>query len=577
MRNLTLLICFSLIIFLKKNYAQISACSEDSVQFNLTGTYIGNIQWQKSFDLINWYDITGAIDTIFESTIDSTQYFRAFVSGDSTCANYYSDTVKVDAQPWNANLAVSNIDSQIVGTNTFYSSSKLLVRWNEPFATPNYYIITATDTIQNTSVYFESSPPSYNLIDTITGLKSSTYYTITIKACMDSACTNYIQCNGNIASTITDEEYWQLQGVGDSVNGITKVVYDGNVLSYAFVYGTWGTYPGKIRYYYSSANGAEKGVKPTLSNSVPANGNIASVMSFTGIPGYGFSVDSYQSGYNMFVQIGQASAIPYDGKIRLFLEAETDDHKNRIYYVDSKDGYLGVDFDSNSSSTSCSSTSDYIFGGGCEYLTALGIEGDSLYSNAHVTAIRQFKIGYPTFTNWLWEGRNGTFMTPTFDFSSTDSACGDVYAFTTGYALWDSLSAEWKLQYDSSGCPKFFDGLQAPSIVHVGNGNYRLYFNYNQTLKGDPHSPKTDTKPMKVIYAYGNDYPEFEDWEAITQARDLNYLWPDGALLIESEESKLDDYHFFFPTNDLDFMVMYTNISTQTSSSVIGAAILLNP
>jgi hypothetical protein len=179
--------------------------------------------------------------------------------------------------------------------------------------------------------------------------------------------------------------------------------------------------------------------------------------------------------------------------------------------------------------------------------------------------------------SWLWEGNDSTFMTPTFNLNSSVN-CGNTYKFTTGYALFDSINNNWKLQYNSSTCPKFFDGMQAPSIVHIGGNKYKLYFNNNQTLKGMPHSPFTDTKPMKVMYAENkNGKIKFDDWEGVVNSRNLNYLWPNGTLLSISEESKLDDYHFFSPTNDLKFQVQYTNISTSTSVPIVAAAILLNP
>lgn len=371
----------------------------------------------------------------------------------------------------------------------------------------------------------------------------------------------------------TPQEYWQLQGVGDSVGGLTKLISDGNTLNHAFVYGDW--YPSKqgyVRYYYNPMNLAEKGQKPALSSSAQ-DGTLAKATSFTAVPGYGLIYSNYTPGGSTpYIPkfIGQACAVPYNGKIRLYYESVSEDNKTRIYYIDSKDGYVGEDFDSSSTSTSCSTNADFTPGGGCEYTTVMG-------ASTNVSDVRQFKFGYPTMDTWLWKGQDKTFMAVTFDLEST-ATCGNTYKFTTGYAVYDSINGDWELQYNGN-CPLFWDGMQAPSIVHLGGNRYKIYFNANQILKGNPHNPQTDTKPMKVIYATASNgaFPDFSDWETLAQGRDLIYLWPDQTMLTETQESKLDDYHFFSPSSDLDFMVQYTTISTGTSIPIVATSLLLNP
>jgi hypothetical protein len=72
---------------------------------------------------------------------------------------------------------------------------------------------------------------------------------------------------------------------------------------------------------------------------------------------------------------------------------------------------------------------------------------------------------------------------------------------------------------------------------------------------------------------------DFEDWEPLASARKAHYLWPDGQSLGESDESRLDDYWIFAPTNDPKRLVMYSNMSAAAPGAMpfIGSAILVNP
>ena len=568
--------CFILCFIIKMSFAQIIVCPGDSLKITLENYIDGsNIQWEKSPDNTAYFTVAGATGPTLSVAVSSTQYYRAHVQEDTACPAYISDTIYTYNLTWNANLSVDKLNPQTVGSNSFYSASKLKASWNTAPLAVDHYELTAVENIKGTSISVTS--PSTQLTDTLTGLKSSTAYTVSIKGCIDEECTSYISCLSNSASDTTGEEYWQLQGTGDTTTTLTTIVSDGNTLNYAFVYGDWelSGLEGYIRYYYNPMNGSEKGVKPAISSYLPVTNVDSTAINFTGLIGNGLTFWGWTT-IGTPKSIGQSSAIPYNGFIRLFFEAELGDGVNRIFYIDSKDGYMGLDFNSDSS-TYCANPNDFQITGGCQFNTAIGVESDTgSLQNISITDIRQFKIGYKTMDSWLWTGANNTFMAVTFDLDTTVT-CGNVYTFTTGYAVWDSANAEWDLQYDGT-CPKFFDGMQAPSIMHLGGSKYKLYYNQNEILKGKPHNPQTDTKPMKVFYAEAtNGIVNFEDWESISDARDLNYLWPDGSLLTVSQESKLDDYHFFAPTNDLDFQVQYTNISNGVSTPFVTAAILLNP
>ncbi len=550
-----------------------AVCTGDTVVITL-GSYKGTVKWQQASNLTSWTDIAGANAATLRAVMGANTYYRAAVQEATGCPTFYSDTTLLSA--WNPALAVNNVKTQTVGTSSFSSSSKLVVSWKAPAFAVSKYEITATESVKNTSVVITLA--SSKTSDTLKGLKSGTNYKVSIKACTDDGCKTAAVC-GATSSGSTSQEYWQLQGTGNTVAGLKKVVADGNTLNYAFVYGSWAPHDslkGRIRYYYNPLAFGEKGTKSALSNAVPRTGDIASAITFTGLTGYGLTYSGYDStvaGTRAFRYIGQAQAVPYQGKVRMYFEAQTADNRTRIHFIDSKDGLTGIDYNAGTS-TLCKTTDDFKIGGGCDYTTALSVGTDATNTNPNISDIRQFKIGYPTLDSWLWNGAAGTFMTPTFDVAKT-ADCGNKYSFTTGYALWDGSA--WKLQYNGS-CPKFFDGVQAPCVVHLGGSRYKFYFNYNQVLKGQTMNPQRDTKPMRVMYAEGTSgVVQFEDWEGVEKSRDMVYLFPDGTALTELQESKLDDYHFFAPTGDMEFQVQYSNISDGTSIPFVAAAVLLNP
>ena len=553
-------------------------CTGDTVAITVSG-YKGTVKWQQSSNLVAWTDVGGANTSIFKAAVSANAYYRAAVQEAAGCPTFYSDTTFVTL--WNPALAVQTVKPQTVGASSFTSSSKLLVRWTAPTAfSASSYEITASESLKKTVVTLTSAAGKTS--DTLKGLKSGTQYSITIKACTDVVCKTVAVC-GSAANGTTSEEYWQLQGTGNSLTTLSKIVSDGNTLNYAFVYGAWAhdSVRGYIRYYYNPLGGTEKGTKPARSVRIPQTGDIASVTTFTGYTGYGLTFTGYAAGGRGLKAIGQAQAVPYQGKVRLFFEAQTDDNRTRIYQLDSKDGYGGIDFNAGAS-TLCKEVADFGAGGNCDYAMVLGTENDGSLANPNITDIRQFKIAYPTQESWLWDGKAGAFMAATFDLkgagpgipASMKTTCAK-YRFTTGFATWNGM--KWTLEYNGT-CPKLFDGMQAPAFVHLGSNRYKLYFNYNKTLIDKMHSPFTDTKPMHVLYAEASGATmKFEDFETVPQSRPLHYLWPNGTLLDEAQESKLDDYHFFAPTGNLEFQVQYTNISSATSVPFVAAAVLLNP
>jgi hypothetical protein len=155
------------------------------------------------------------------------------------------------------------------------------------------------------------------------------------------------------------------------------------------------------------------------------------------------------------------------------------------------------------------------------------------------------------------------------------------FGFNSAYAVWNGV--RWTVAYAPDGCPKMLPGAQAPAVAHLGGARYKLYFNLHQT-PGAPTDPRISLKPMRMLYADPDTtgdptVADFEDWETLNAARQVHYLWPNGALLTEDEESRLDDYVVLAPTADPERLVMYSNMSSTGLNALpfIGSAVLINP
>ena len=116
--------------------------------------------------------------------------------------------------------------------------------------------------------------------------------------------------------------------------------------------------------------------------------------------------------------------------------------------------------------------------------------------------------------------------------------------------------------------------------VHLGGAQYKMYFSHNtaQGLSGAGFS----TKPVKIMYGDGArssdpDVVDFEDWEGVSEARDILVLLPDGTEVSLEERSRFDDYVVLMPTNDPELQVLYTNMSEAGVHPFIGSVVLMNP
>lgn len=485
---------------------------------------------------------------------------------------------------WAAQLSATSVEAVVVSSKAYFSSTKLMVNWAAPTQLIDHYELNATETIGATTV--RAATTSTGL--TLTELKSATPYTVSLRGCLDAACTRYFNADAT-ASATTPEEVWQIQGTGNSMATAKTIVSDGNVGAYAFRFGDWAgpELAGKVQLYYNPMAGNEKGVKTALTGSV---GNTAADVSmFTTLSGYGLLRACQSGGPNnppppclgnsLSAIVSLFQAVPLSAelgaRVRLFFEATGTDQRTRILYLDSQDGYAGRDFNAGPD-TLCRTLADYSAGGPCEPRVVIGVQGDAVNGNPRIQNARQFKIIYPQRDDVRWAGTPGT---PLIFTVNTDAACSDR-SFTQGYAVWDGN--RWQVQYAANGCLKLFESVQAPMAVHLGGVSYKLYYSNNTTPRTPPGG--FDNKPMKLLYADGRltgqpGVVDFEDWETISQARDVQYIFPDGTPLTLADESRLDDFFIFMPTGDPSLQVMYTNTASPNSTTppVIGMAVLVNP
>ncbi|MBI3681205.1 MAG: fibronectin type III domain-containing protein [Acidobacteria bacterium] len=480
----------------------------------------------------------------------------------------------VCAQDWNAQLRVEKTGAVSFSGKSFFSSTRLRVRWQAPAGKPDHYAISATD--GRTPLEIAAAGDAAEA--TIEELKSATAYTVRLRACLDAECAQSLESIEAAGST--EEESWRIVGEGNSFAGARKLIVDGNVNASALRYGDWaGPLEGKIQLYYVPQQGQEKGAK-IAEMMTPRVESIESVTQFAPVSGYGLlricDPQRCPPGTNLAAQLALFQPVPLaGGNVRLFFEAQASDGRTRVLYLDSQDGYVGRDFH-RGAPTRCSSFEDYAPGGGCEPSIAIGVDVDGGAGNPLIPNARQFKIGWPNRDAATWDGAPGAWMWFTTEWQ--DRRCSD-WPFNFAYAVWDG--ERWRVQYDGSGCPKLIQGAQAMAPMHLGGNRYKMYFNHHQ----DPRPAQGAVKPVRVIYsdaalASDPEQVDFEDWEPRERSRSVNFLWPDGTSLTAAQSSVFDDTFVYMPAGDPNLQVMYTNMSQPGGAIAppfIGSAVLLNP
>ena len=482
-------------------------------------------------------------------------------------------------------VAVSVPSAQTVGSFSFGSSSKLRASWTAPTTfTVHHFEVIATEPTGGTRTSVTASASETSA--TITGLKAATSYSVMVRACQDAPCSQY-GAAGSVSAT-TANEYWQLQGSGASVSGLTKVVSDGNARLSATRIGpdASSANAGKVQFYYGPmpASPGQASLSVAVGNAVANAAMPSSYLSFTskaGVsglvsPGTVAGASSTRSIVDVATGQGVPLAASLGGQVRVFFEARGSDGKTRIFSVDSKDGHLGLDFNSSAAVT-CATDADYASGGGCAPTLAIGVDGDAIGANAKILNARQNKVAFPTQTDWRWDGAAGAFMVLTTDAVSGCSASSMNHA----YAVWDG--SRWNVRYRVDGCPKLFTSAQACLPMHLGGARYKMYCGDPSITTGRVSGSQLPfLGPKKLFYADGSGTGadatvEFEDWEAQSSARDVIFLWPNGSQLNDQAEGYIDDYHFLAPTGSLDLQVGYLTITDGTLVPIAVAAILLNP
>ena len=473
-------------------------------------------------------------------------------------------------------VAVSQVPATTIAGRSLSSSTRLAVSWTPSTSdVTDHFEIVARESVQGTTVRALVNASARTA--TLTGLKSQTAYSVTVVACANASCSE--SSTSAAATAQTDREFWQLNGSGNTISGLTKAVSDGNARLSATRFGPdAGAMANRILLYYGPLGGGRQSPLAVAVASAAADAATPSTyLEFTSRAGSsGLISPATATTLVGTVATGQGVPVARDrgGFVRLFFEAAGADGKTRILSIDSKDGYFGLDFNAGSAGT-CSTAADYQSGGGCEPTVVIGVDGDA-GGNRGITNARQNKIAWPTLDSPHWDLSPGTFMVFTVD---RLSGC-TPYPTNHGYAVWNGAS--WEVQYRADGCPKLFTSAQAAFPFHSGGVKYRLYYGDPSLTDGRSSSNLPFLGPKKLIYADGTvsgdaGVVDFEDWEAQTSARDVVFLWPNGDELDARAEGYIDDYHFLAPTGSLDLQVMYITITDGAVAPFSVTAMLKNP
>jgi len=476
------------------------------------------------------------------------------------------------------NVTVSKVSATTVAGRQLNSSTKLQVAWTPAAGDPtDHFQISAIENVQGTEVRVSAAASARSA--TVTGLKSQTTYAITVKACANAACTS--SSAAAAVSAETDREEWQLRGSGNSVRGLTQAVSDGNArLSATRLGPDAGAMANRIQLYYgpmSTGQNRNSMLSVAVASAEATASNPDSYLTFTSRAGSS-GLNSPNPAAPLIATVSTGQGVPVaralGGFVRLFFEATGADNKTRVFSIDSKDGYFGLDFNSGSAGV-CSSAADYT-SGGCVPTLAIGVDGDT-NGNARITNARQQKVGWPTLDSPHWDLSAGTFMVFTVDRLSGCTTAN----MNHGYAVWDGST--WQVQYQSNGCPKLFTNAQAAFPLHSGGGKYRLYYGDPSVTDGRVTTSNLPfLGPKKLIYADASatgdaSVVDFEDWESQTSPRDVVFLWPNGDQMDARAEGYIDDYHFLTPTGSSDLQVMYITITDGAIAPISATAILRNP
>lgn len=499
---------------------------------------------------------------------------RAAIAGIAVLSMGPSAQVRDGTRSWDAGLRVAERPA-LSNDRTYRSSSRLEFEFAPAADAVDHYRVVARERggriTRTIRVAADKRRAEFD------GLPAATAFKVDITACLDAACSSAVSATSNDRVTAeTEEEVWQIQAAGESIESATRIVADGNVKIHATRFGPEAPAEvrGRVQIYYGPMTQATKGLAIGVSEGV-ATADPLSVLRFTSLAGQ-TGLISPDPDSTLVADVATGQAVPLaSGVVRLFFEALGADGRTRIMHIDSQDGWTGRDFNQGPA-TVCATAADYATGGPCAPTLDVAIASDS-GGNPGFTDARQFKIGYPLQDDWLFHETPGTFMVITV---SGATACSRA-SRTTAYALWDG--ARWVVQYAANGCPKLFENIQAPMPVHQGGGRYKMYFGNPTEMTGVLAGSRLPwLGPKRVAYADAAatgdpNVVEFEDWEPLALARNVRFVWPAGRELTATESGYLDDFVMLTPTGDSRVQVMYTAMTDGRIAPFATMAVLLNP
>lgn len=478
------------------------------------------------------------------------------------------------ARSWDAGLRLVTRDARH-GESARRSSSRLEFEFSPAGNAVDHYRIVAREQGGRNTRAIRVAADDRRAV--FAGLPAATTFLVDITACLDAGCAQTQAATSNhVVSAATEEEIWQIQASGDTIESATRIVADGNVKIHATRFGPEAPAEvrGRVQIYYGPMSQATKGLAVGVSDDV-ATPDPRSVLRFESLAGQSGLI-SPDPDSSLVADVATGQAVPLaSGVVRLFFEALGADGRTRIMHVDSQDGWIGRDFHKGPA-TVCATAADYSAGGPCAPTLDVAIASDP-GGNPGFTDARQFKIGYPLQDDWRFHETPGTFMVITV---SGATACSRAPR-TTAYALWDG--ARWAVQYAANGCPKLFENIQAPMPVHQGGGRYKMYFGNPTEMTGVLAGSRLPwLGPKRVAYADAAatgdpDVVDFEDWEPLATARNVRFVWPSGRELTATEAGYLDDFVMLTPAGDPRVQVMYTAMTDGRIAPFATMAVLLNP
>ena len=146
-----------------------------------------------------------------------------------------SDSASQDAQTggsWTAQLAVKNVKVETT-LGTLNSASKLELTWAAPAQSVHEYRITCVPDGGGPAV--EQTAPGDAISATVSHLRSSTSYAVSMLACASAACDTSSKVAAAPISTAA--ETWQVAGSGNGFENAQLIVSDGNTKPVVTVFG----------------------------------------------------------------------------------------------------------------------------------------------------------------------------------------------------------------------------------------------------------------------------------------------------------------------------------------------------